>query len=687
MADNFELEFEDENPSPNTPKKKAGVGKISAGKFEIDTGRPLHNFENPFVEAYECINNDGGLNDSVAIVMKDRTPVRKDVIAKCFSSEIEGLMNLRTTEMAEWPDGSSRFVLIFMRPEGHPILSLYAQRREPLSEETVRRGIIRPVFQTLQAMHTLGLFHGNIRPSNIFMTSHENAQAVLGECASTIPGINQPILYETIERGMTDPVCRGAGTSEDDIYSFGAAVAVLLRGLNPVEGKTDRWIIEDKISRGSYAILTDGLRLSPGLSEFLRATLNDDPRQRWDIDQLAAWVDGNRTTPKQSSVGLKAQRHLDFNGKKYMRPKMLAKDIHENPEEAVLLIESGNLAKWVERAIGDNAMVSLLNSAVGRASTMGRTTGFEDRLLCYVSMALDPQAPIRYKNIKVMPAGIGHGLAMAILRNENTQIFGELIRERYAWTWLNHKENQLDSEQELQHAFDHSSKMIVRRGIDYGLERCLYELCPDSPCLSDYFKDSYVVDCEFLLQAIDKSGKNNKDNKPIDRHIASFISVRDNRDNSGLMTLLEGPDTIKRSLAVLTLYQQIQRRFNLNKLPGLCEWLSKDAEIVIQRFRSIPLKKEIMKQLPKEVVTGNLTRVLSLIDNPAQVRKDENDFLKAIKQHYAFGFERDAIRRELTNNPYYGFGTGRQIALFMSMVMSALIIVASLIVHYGDSVK
>jgi len=420
----------------------------------------------------------------------------------------------------------------------------------------------------------------------------------------------------------------------------------------------------------------------------LRATLNDDPRQRWGIEQLAAWVDGNRTTPKQSSVGLKAQRHLDFNGKKYMRPKMLAKDIHENPIEAIELIESGNLAKWIERALGDTNMVTMLNSAMGRASMLGRTAGFEDRLLCFVSMALDPIGPIRYKNLCVLPGGVGSGLAMAMIKGENTQIYGELIRDRYAWTWLGNKENVLiDNAAELAHNFDLVSKVIIRRGIDYGLERCLYDLNPDVPCLSDYFKEYHVADCDELLHALDKIAPNHKDSKPLDRHIASFISTRDNRDNSGLMNLLEGTDAIKRSLALITLYQQLQRRFNISKLKGLCEWLAKDAEVVVQRFKNLSLKQEIMKQLPKDIATGSITKVLSLIDNPMQVKKDEVEFVKARRQYYMFGHERDVVRTELTNNPYYGFASGRQVALLTSMFLSAILIVCTLLIHFGDKIK
>ena len=683
MTSNSFQSSEAREPVSRNQRHSGGAGKIPAGKYEIDPAHPLNNFEHAYAEAYECSNTDAGTNDFAAIVLKDRYPVRKMIVDKCLAnSDIEGLMTLVTSQVVEWVDGTQRYALIYKRPEGALLMTSTAQRREAISEEMIRKGIIRPITQTLQKFSSLGLFHGNIRPTNIFLTTQDNAQAILGECASSIPGVLQPLIFETIERAMTNPEGRGNGSEVDDVYSFGATVAILMRGFNPMEGKTDRQIIEDKIQRGSYSVLTDGLRLSPGVSEFLRATLNDDPKQRWDISQLVAWSEGNRTTPKSAATGQKAQRHLEFNGKKYSRPRLLAKDLHENPAEAMTLIESGNLVKWVERALADQPMVSNLNVAIGRASSNGRTPGFEERLLCYVSVALDPIAPIRFKNIRVMPNGIGHYLALSMLKNENIQIFGELIRDRYAWVWLNQKENILDDRAESIHAFDNASKMIARRGINFGLERCLYELCPDVPCLSEYFKNHYVVDCQVLLKAMNDVAKDHKEEKAIDRHIASFITVRDSRDNSGLIMILEGADLMKRSLALITIYQQLQRRYNLQKLVGLAEWMAKEAEVVVQRFKNIEDKTNIMKQLQKDIASGNLTKMLTSIDNPAQVRKDEYNFMRAVQQFTNYGRERDMIRHQLLHNPRYGFSTGRQIALVISMGISAVIIVCVLLSHF-----
>ncbi len=663
----------------------SGGNKVTAGRFEIDLSRPLSDFEHDYAEAFECSSQETGLNDHVAIVIRERSPVRKDAIHVCLNNEITGLIVLRVAMTVDWPgEQKQRYVIIYRRPGGRAVLSKHTPRREPLTEELLRRGIIRPIFFALRDLSDRGIFHGNVRPDNIFLTTHENAEALLGECISSIPGIVQPIIYETIERSMADPEGKGTGVIADDIYSFGASIAIMCRGHNPLEGKSKDDIIEDKINRGSYGVFTDGLRLSPGISEFLRATLSDDPKQRWGIEHLASWVDGNRTTPKPSNVAHKAQRAMDFNGEKYVRPRLLAKDLYKNVPEAVQLIESGHLSKWIERALGDQPGADMVTSAISRAGIGGRTAGYEDRLLCFVSMALDQRAPIRFKNMRFFPTGLGYVLCQAFATNnkDKLQNIGEVIRERYSWIWLGYKENTAEVGADKMHVFDHASKVILRRGIDFGLERCLYELCQDTPCLSDIVKNFYVNSCSNLISALDNIPAGNRSEKPIDRHIAAFISVQDNRDNAGLMLLVDSQDRMRRSLALITMFQGLQKRFENPKLLNLTEWLSKDAEIVSERFRSIPLRQDILKALPKELKTGNLTRVLNLIDNPLQVRKDENDFLVSMRHYQALGFERDYIRKDLAENANFGLVSGRQIAMFMSIISAIIMVAITIAKHY-----
>jgi len=683
MADLAPTETQAPVPA-SRPQDNTSGGRINAGRYEIDSSRPLPHFSHAFADAYECFSGDTGQPDHVAIVIKDRYPVQRNAIDKCLSNEIKTLMALRTTLPVKWSDNSQRYALIYRQPPGKAIAVNNRPIYDALTEDVIRKSIIRPVFEALIGLGRLGLFHGNIRPDNIFcaLNVNEDSEAVLGEFASSIPGINQPVLYETVERGMADPQGKGAGSISDDIYALGVTVSVLLHGRNPLEGKSDRQIIEDKIIHGSFAVFAEGLRLSPVMSEFLRATLNDDAHYRWGLEQLVSWMEGNRTPAKVSSLGVKAQRALDFNGKKYMRPRMLAKDLCDNVIEAAQLIENGMVVKWVERALNDQNMADTISAAISQANIGGHTPGFEDRLVCYVSMAMDPHAPIRFKGLKLFPQAIGHALAYAMLKGQPIQNFGELIRDRYGWVWLNHRLNAPDAHLTLVHAIDVASKTITRRGLDHGIERCLYELCPDVPCLSDLFKNHYVMNSYTLLLALNDIAPKSKDLKPIDRHIASFTVVRDTHDNAGLMLIIDGSDPMRRSLALLTLYQQIQKRADSPKLPQFCEWMSKDIDLVIQRYHNLPLKESLQKHVAKEIKVGDLNRILTMIDSPAQVRKDETDYAQAVKDYAAFSYERDTIRINLDLKKNFGQESGQYVAMVISLIISGALITTMILMRF-----
>src|SRR5690606_33979568 len=156
---------------------------------------------------------------------------------------------------------------------------------------------------------------------------------------------------------------------------------------------------------------------------------------------------------------------------------------------------------------------------------------------------------------------------------------------------------------------------------------------------------------------------------------ASFIMTRDAHDNSGLMTILDGMATMRRSLALLTLYQQLQKRFDNPKLVQLCEWLSMDAAIIIERFYNLQLKKTLTKFLPKQIKTADLSRILSMIANPLQVRKDENAYALAMHQYASHGYARDRRRLERDTTKHYGYESGQHLALIVSLLLSGLFIV------------
>src|SRR5690606_33117998 len=66
-------------------------------------------------------------------------------------------------------------------------------------------------------------------------------------------------------------------------------------------------------------------------------------------------------------------------------------------------------------------------------------------------------------------------------------------------------------------------------GLGFGIERILYDLNPDMPCLSPLFANTYVYTLQDLLKQLDALAPSRaKDEDPIDVHIAAFITSKVN---------------------------------------------------------------------------------------------------------------------------------------------------------------
>ena len=671
---------------PKIVAKIKGDRIIVNDVYEILLSHPVAEFTHPFADVYEVVQKDNKNQSCLAYVLKHHYPARLDIIQSFIGKDVAGLTTIRSFGITDWIDQTQRLIVIINKPQGSALLTQNVPKRTPVPEDIIRKFIIKPLFHGLQGLAQFGFSHGNIRADNVYWNTTEGSEAVAGDCVTSLCGALQQTLYETIERGMADPLAKGESTPVDDIYALGVLVAVLLRGFDPLAGKPDRFIIDEKISRTTFMVMTDSLQLTPRMSDFFRATLNDDPRMRWTVEQLDSWLNNNRAPLKQYITGKKATRALDFNGQKYIRARLLARDFYDNPAEAVQLIESGNLAKWLDRSLIDQNIITAVDAAVNRANYNGKTAGYEDRLLCYVSIALDPAAPIRYKTVRALPHGLGGLLLHAIVNDQSPQPIAEIIKERIAWFWLNNSDQPIVDAYEWNKKFDILSKCIIRRNMDYGLERCLYDMASTAPCLSPSLKHFYVLDCQQLLQSLNVLGEaKDRPQNIIDRHITAFIASRDIRDNSNLINMLESDDPRKRSMSLLLLLQTLQKRYQAGMLSGLTAWLLKDAELLAQRFHNLKFRRDVIKTLNSDTKNGSLSRMLMTVDNPQDVMRDRAGFDHAVRLYKQLGDEQATLGTHLKTNTLFGRETGRQIAAIISAILAAIFTVGAVVMHYSNN--
>ena len=153
--------------------------------------------------------------------------------------------------------------------------------------------------------------HRAVRADNIFFMDKERKTVVLGDCVTAPPGADNPPVFETIERSMASPGGRGKGNFTDDLFALAVSMVFIVQGSNPVSALSEDELVIARVVQGSYATISVGTRIPMALLEPLRGLLSDNLDERWTMEELGLWLDGQRLTPlqKRPSRNLKTPSH------------------------------------------------------------------------------------------------------------------------------------------------------------------------------------------------------------------------------------------------------------------------------------------------------------------------------------------------------------------------------------------
>lgn len=652
-------------------------------RYEITPSNAVPLLDTAAGKAYGARVLRGGRKvDCYALVCSGLVPPRSDALNALSAVDTPGLPRLLDWGVVDWAQGTRRMALFFERPVGRRIMSGMDAQFEPLSEEVIMRSVLQPAASALKELIGRGITHGNIRPTNMFL---RDGGLVLMECASTPPGFGQPVLFESIERGMAVPAGRGNGSAGDDLYALGVSVLVLAIGHQPVPGLNDDTILTMKIDRGSFSALVGSHRIPANLIEPIRGLLIDDPRQRWGVGQLDLWLSGRRLSPKQTQMPKRASRPLSVGRHEAWTTRGLAMALVKEPMLGLQLIEGGELERWLKRSLADESLIPLIADAVSSAAanaTKSSTTA--DRAIARVASTLDPAAPIRYKGRGIMPDAIGIALADAALRREHLQQVAEILAAQLPLHWANVQPEARAELVPLVKLFDGMRSVLDKVGPGYGIERVVYETNTLLHCLSPIILEQTAITPAEVLLALDTvATSRGRPREPMDRHIAAFLFTRHRGLNEVLLNqLMPGIDPMRRVASILTILGDIQARHGVSPVPNLCHWLVSLMEPAISRFYNRVYREQVRKEAEKRADDGKLLDLLKMIDDPDAVRKDISGFTSARLAHRKSVLEIDTLREYIADPQTIAETTGRQVAAIVAGV-TGILICAALVLMYS----
>ena len=669
---------------PNDKEKGSGTVVTLRDRYLIFPNSPLPQFATSSALAFIAEDRRERDKEIFALIVKPGYTPRIPLLRVLKGADNPGLMALVEWGTIDWPPaGRKVMALIYMKPLGGPVWDPKTGATfKRLDEAEVTRKIITPALAALKFFKTHNLTHRAIRATNMFWAGADRDRMVLGDAACAPPAFEQPSALEPVESALAMPAGRGDGSGSNDVYSFGATLALLIQNRDANGFANEEGLIRHKMVLGSYSALAGEARMPLALVEILRGTLCDDPHERWDTEAIDLWISGRRLTPLVPRIEKRAVRSFSLGGKDYMTSRELAMGIYSAWDGALAQIGDSKLETWLTRAMDNKDKGVAVANVLGADTVMPDRRMAADITLAKICMLLDPMAPIRYKTLSVMIDGFRWLLPMVMASGGDVRTIAEALMRELPKAWFETREAYNPDNSVMDSGFRTQKGHLDRGGIGSGLERVLYEMNDSVPCLSPMLAEDYVLELRDLLPALNAYAKKKGETNAgivIDRHIAAFVAARANFEVERIINDLGVADEGRKIMAMINLLAMIQWRVGISGLSSLTLWLAHMAKPAVAGFHNREKRRQIEEELPKVGREGNIVELSRLLDSAEERGADIRGFeeakanwLEAFRQVRDIEEGHEDLREQASK-------TGQQIASLISITMAFVAISVTLL--------
>lgn len=660
---------------------RAGVGTASGvvvlkERLEIFPDQPLSELATPWATAYAIRDLMGVTDGLYALVLADALPAREGVLSRLIGARSRGLFDLIDFGMARWVDGRRRLVLACERPAAGALMPDLAAEARPMPLGELIPRVLEPVVETLRNLTLLGITHRGIRPSNLFLRSGAAREFALGDFLTGPPGAAQPSVFETIESAMSLPSGRGAGTVESDIFSLGVTLLMLHIGRNPVAQMNEPELMAARLQSGSFATLVGTLPIAGSFRDLIRGMLQDEPHQRWAVEDLSSWIRERRGRVFVVPKAERALRPIALGGQNFYSCRLLAAQLAAKWRSASLVDKKEELTNWLARSIQEPAYMSAVARAFDWRWAMARRTfpgGMEMGLNSRLCLALDRRAPIRYKSVAAFLDGLGTAFAAALGEPERIRDFSEMMIQQLPEFALELTAADDAENESVVQTLRRAAKAFGDNRPGQGVERVLYELNPQYPCQSPIIVGERVSDIADLLPALERVATNAPEGLPVDRHIAAFVAARFLFVPEEIFTLLASPaGTTSHIFGVVGLIASIQAKLGPRSLPRLAHWLMPALRPVIDSFHRRATRERLENTLPTVLDSGDFTRLQDFIVGGDLRRRDRDEFQAAVREYARLESEVRFLDSGGASSPEHSRAYGHMVAAWLSTALGLI---------------
>ncbi len=625
-----------ESPSELLP---GGGASIVGGQYEIDFSNRLNHLNSPQAQAFAVNDLEGGSRHRFALVLTRNSYGRFAQRADFSALDAAGMLQALSHGAIAVPGAErERLALILERPAGRRVMARGGKSAERLDERAIVDRILTPVEESLRVLHRAGLTHRAVRPDNMFFRDQGEGPARLGECLTAPPGFDQPDAFEPIESAMASPAGRGEGTPASDMFALGMTVVTLLRGRWPAKLHQPQRILR-RIDRGSYRELAGRLSCSHDMAELLAGLLYDDPEGRCTCTQLRAWLNRKSIGRRPFQHSKSAIRPFEIAGLACNSPRAVAFALSRQGSAARGYLADGHLTRWLERSLGNIHLADAVSKLIGDGSEEETTRAkIDDRSVARLCRVLDPDGPVYFHGVAVMLDGFASAVAEAILSDDGARekilesmLANALPIERLPEGLSSARRQQIEIQFRSYQGFARGSTMGT------GIERCLYEMNPGVPCQSPLLSSQSVRALADLLPALNRicAGGEAPGERPRDAHITAFLATHmpvsaQQRATNDVARAAPGSQDCIYDLAY---FARVQNLCGPDRLRNLARWLGNGLRPAIQGYYSRSRRERMAAQISDVMSSGNLSNLLSLINDRDELALDREEYSHAVASH------------------------------------------------------
>ena len=656
-------------------------------RFTLRPDKPLRELDTPYAKAFDAVDDFNTNRQIYGLVCDPMLPYRQYTIDALLGATVPNLPALYGAGTVHCSHlGESRYVLFVERPQGRRLSDAMATQPR-LHEHQLIDYVLQPVIRALMGMREKKTSYGNICPAAIFVGDNP----CLAECYSLPSGTLAHYIYHPIERLMCGPLGYGEANEKSDVYSLAILAYELLYGLDRFKKIAKEDYIKAVLTRTGYQLFATNREFSDAFQDFFRGCLNDNPSERWGMEQVSQWINGKRFNMTAPIPPKEAARPFTFGGENFFSRFLLAHAFQRNWREAVKDAKGMKLERWAESSLHRPELAEKIERALriaGEASTEKHVSDMMTRLIAL----LDPQGPLRTLSLSLRPDAIGLMLTDFLLRGEQQELgqLLNLIDTNVGTFWADLSEaNKLG---EMPQAIWRLQKvqpyLKKSRTFGFGVERTLYDLNPSLSCQSDFLRSFHITNAAEALRALDAIAHNMApDTSFADRHLAAFIAAKIELNKEiRLDDLATMPNLVSNEeLIVLRLLARAQIKVDRNnKMPlvGLCTWAAMRVEKMLDEIHNRILRKRLKLQLKRLASSGDLNAVLGILFSSDIAQRDYNGFTQAIALHQI-----NHKKIERFENPrlieLHAHDSGGRMAMVISYVGLAVVTYLSFSHHFG----